>query len=92
MEGENPKIITLKENDPWGGDGLASDGKVVISTALDNSGLPKGIGQAKGMLGGLDSVVKKLGGVITAAFSETCPWAFAAMIDSRSISMSEYGT
>ena len=46
-----------------------SDGKVVISTALDNSGLPKGIGQAKGMLGGLGSVVKKLGGVIAAAFS-----------------------
>lgn len=48
---------------------MASDGKVVISTALDNSGLPKGIGQAKGMLGGLGSVVKKLGGVIAAAFS-----------------------
>ena len=46
-----------------------SDGKVVISTALDNSGLPKGIGQAKGMLGGLSGVVTKLGGVIAAAFS-----------------------
>ncbi len=46
-----------------------SDGKVVISTKLDNSALPKGIGQVKGMLGGLDGVVKKLGGAIATAFS-----------------------
>lgn len=48
---------------------LASDGKVVISTELDNSKLPGGINQVKGKLGGLNSVVKKLGGAIAAAFS-----------------------
>ena len=45
------------------------DGKVVISTALDNKGLEKGIGNISGSLGGLSKVVGKLGGVIAAAFS-----------------------
>ncbi len=46
-----------------------SDGKVTISTALDNKGLQKGIGNISGSLGGLKSVVGKLGGAIAAAFS-----------------------
>lgn len=48
---------------------LASDGKVIISTELDNSKIPKGIGQVKGQLGGLSNVVGKLGVAIAAAFS-----------------------
>ncbi len=45
------------------------DGKVVISTALDNKGLEKGISNISGSLGGLKSVLGKLGGVVAAAFS-----------------------
>ena len=46
-----------------------SDGKVVISTALDNSGIEKGVKSIKGSLGGLTSVVNKLGVAIGIAFS-----------------------
>ena len=46
-----------------------SDGKVIISTELDNSQLPKGVKQISGQLGGLKSVVKSLGTAIAAAFS-----------------------
>lgn len=46
-----------------------SDGKVIISTELDNSQLPKGVKQISGQLGGLKNVVKSLGTAIAAAFS-----------------------
>lgn len=46
-----------------------SDGKVIISTALDNSALPKGVKEISGCLGGLKGVVKSLGTAIGAAFS-----------------------
>lgn len=45
------------------------DGKVTISTALDNKGLQKGIGSISGAFGGLKSVLGKLTGLIAAAFS-----------------------
>ena len=45
------------------------NGKVVISTALDNKGLEKGLGNISGSLGGLKSVIGRLGGVVAAAFS-----------------------
>ncbi len=45
------------------------DGKVVISTKLDNSKINGGISELSGKLGGLKSVVGKLGAAITAAFS-----------------------
>ena len=44
------------------------DGKVVIGTALDNSGLIKGAKSVAGSLGGLAKVVARVTGVITAAF------------------------
>lgn len=46
-----------------------ADGKVVISTELDNSRIPAGIRAVKGALGGLESVVKKLGTAVGIAFS-----------------------
>lgn len=46
-----------------------ADGKVVISTALDNKGLEKGINNVSGKLGGLKSVVGKLGAAVAAAFA-----------------------
>lgn len=46
-----------------------SDGKVIISTELDNSRIPKGVKEISGKLGGLKSVVKSLGAAIGAAFS-----------------------
>ena len=46
-----------------------ADGKVVIDTSLNNKGFTRGVNNLKGELGGLSSVVKKLGGVIVAAFS-----------------------
>lgn len=45
------------------------DGKVVINTQLDNSGLKKGVNDISGSLGGLKSVLGKIGGVVAAAFS-----------------------
>ncbi len=48
---------------------MKHDGKVVISTLLDNSGLKKGIGNISGSLGGLKGVVSKLGAAIGVAFS-----------------------
>lgn len=46
-----------------------ADGKVVISTALDNKGLEKGINNVSGKLGGLKGVVGKLGAAVAAAFA-----------------------
>lgn len=46
-----------------------ADGRVTISTALDNSGLEKGLRRVEGRLGGLKSVVTKLGAAIAAAFA-----------------------
>ncbi|MEG2020957.1 MAG: hypothetical protein RR087_04225, partial [Oscillospiraceae bacterium] len=45
-----------------------ADGKVVISTALDNSGFKKGVSNVSGSLGGLKSVVGKLGAAVGVAF------------------------
>lgn len=46
-----------------------SDGKVIISTELDNSQFKKGIAEMKSELGGLSSTLKKIGGIVAAAFS-----------------------
>ena len=46
-----------------------ADGKVTISTALDNTGLRRGIDQISGQLGGLKSVLGKIGGLIAGAFA-----------------------
>lgn len=46
-----------------------ADGKVVISTALDNGGLEKGLKGIAGKLGGLKGVVSGVAAGITAAFS-----------------------
>ena len=48
---------------------MKNDGKVVISTALDNKGLTKGIGSISGSLGGLTKTVAKVASVITVAFA-----------------------
>jgi hypothetical protein len=48
---------------------LLADGKVVISTALDNGGLEKGLSGISGKLGGLGKVVSGVAAGITAAFS-----------------------
>ena len=46
-----------------------ADGKVTISTALDNSGFKRGVNQVSGSLGGLRSVAGKLAGTLAAAFA-----------------------
>ena len=45
------------------------DGAVSISTALDNTGIEKGLGRIKGSLGGLTKTVTKTAAVITTAFA-----------------------
>ena len=45
-----------------------ADGRVIIDTALNNKGFVRGVGSLRGELGGLTSVVKKLGAVIGVAF------------------------
>ena len=46
-----------------------ADGKVTISTALDNTGFKRGVNQVSGSLGGLRSVAGKLAGALAAAFA-----------------------
>ena len=46
-----------------------ADGKVVIDTHLNNAGLKKGVNQISGSLGGLKSVVGKIGAILAAAFA-----------------------
>ena len=46
-----------------------ADGKVTISTALDNTGFKRGVNQVSGSLGGLRSVAGKLAGTLAAAFA-----------------------
>lgn len=48
---------------------MASDGKVVISTELDNSGFEKGIKTISGQLGGLGNTLKNIAAMLAAAFS-----------------------
>lgn len=47
---------------------MASDGKVIISTKLDNSGIAKGANQLKGQLGNIASAARNVGAVIVATF------------------------
>ncbi len=53
------------------------DGKVVISTKLDNSKIDKGVSELSGKLGGLKFVVRKLGTAIAVAFSVKAIASFA---------------
>ncbi len=46
-----------------------ADGKVTISTALDNKGFQRGVQQISGNLGGLKSVLGKIGAAVAAAFA-----------------------
>ncbi len=45
-----------------------ADGRVVISTALDNTGLKKGISGISGQLGGLQNAIKGIGAAVGIAF------------------------
>ena len=56
---------------------MAHDGKVTLSTALDNSGFAKGIRKIEGSLGGLKNVTKSLGAAIATAFSVAAVVNFA---------------
>ena len=47
----------------------ASDGKVIIDTQLNNKGFNKGVNGLKGQLGGLESVIGKLGKLLAGAFA-----------------------
>lgn len=49
---------------------MKSDGKVVVSTALDNNELEKDIGEISGAFGGLPNVLSKTSKAITDAFSK----------------------
>lgn len=53
------------------------DGKVVISTALDNGGIEKGVGAIAGSFGGLPSVLGRTSRAITNAFSKPVAIALA---------------
>lgn len=53
------------------------DGKVIINTELNNSGISKGVKEIKGSLDGLKNVVSGLGGAIARAFSVAAIVRFA---------------
>lgn len=65
---------------------MASDGKVTLDTSLDNKGLMKGIQYIKGMFGGLNGVVRKLGTTIAVVFGARQIISF--MVDSSKAAMS----
>ena len=46
-----------------------ADGSIIIDTRLDTGGFDKGCGNLKNQFGDLGSSIKKLGGIIAAAFS-----------------------
>ena len=56
---------------------MVHDGKVTLSTALDNSGFAKGVKKIEGSLGGLKNVAKSLGTAIATAFSVAAVVNFA---------------
>ena len=57
------------------------DGKVTISTELDNSDIPKGLNEIKGKLGGLNSTLRQTEKAITSAFSKPISLAQARVAD-----------
>lgn len=68
---------------------MASDGKVVISTALDNSGFEKGIKTITGQLGGLGGTLKNIAGMLAAAFSTKKIIEFAAESSQAAMTLSD---
>ena len=65
------------------------DGKVTISTALDNKGLQKGINGISGSMGGLNTVVKRLSATIATAFSVTKIIQFGAATSKAAMQVSD---
>lgn len=66
-----------------------SDGKVVISTKLDNAGLEKGLSNVSGSLGGLKSVLGKVSGLVAAAFSVKAIVQFGAEASKAAMELSD---
>ena len=57
------------------------DGKVTISTELDNSSIPNGLKEIKGQLGGLNGTLNQTQKAITSAFSKPIALAQARVAD-----------
>ena len=57
------------------------DGKVTISTELDNSGIPNDLKEIKGQFGGLNSTLRQTEKAITSAFSKPISLAQARVAD-----------
>lgn len=68
---------------------MASDGKVVICTELDNSGVEKGIKTLSGQLSGLGSTLKNIAVMLAAAFSTKKIIEFAAESSQAARTMSD---
>lgn len=66
-----------------------ADGKVTLDTSLDNKGLIKGIQNIKGMFGGLNGVVRKLGATIAAVFGARQIISFMADSSKAAMSLSD---
>lgn len=68
---------------------MASDGKVVICTELDNSGVEKGVKTLSGQLSGLGSTLKSIASMLAAAFSTKKIVEFAAESSQAARTMSD---
>lgn len=68
---------------------MASDGKVIICTELDNSGVEKGIKTLSGQLSGLGSTLKNIAAMLAAAFSTKKIIEFAAESSQAARTMSD---
>ena len=68
---------------------MASDGKVVICTELDNSGVEKGIKTLSGQLSGLGSTLKNIAAMLAAAFSTKKIIEFAAESSQAAMTLSD---
>ena len=68
---------------------MASDGKVVISTELDNRGFEKGIKVISDQLGGLGNTLKNIAVMIAAAFSTKKIIEFAVEASQAAMTLSD---
>lgn len=68
---------------------MASDGKVIISTELDNSGFEKGIRVISDQLGGLGNTLKNIAVMIAAAFSTKKIVEFAVEASQAAMTLSD---
>ena len=68
---------------------MVGDGKVIISTELDNSGIEKGLDKISGMLGGMKNVLAKIADAVVKTLAIRKIAEFAAEASQAAMTMSD---